>query len=607
MGAYQSLDFSGYDTFGAGIGKGLGTLADLVGITPRARARSEIEKRWKGKQDQEAQPLGTLAGLTQPEAPPEGFMTLSELGDPKPTVPQISQAEFDQRWNAAAPMQPGPLAGFEDALRAKGQKMAANARPMPPMQQEAVSQTAQKRSGTQKGRAFYEGFMKRGLSSPQAAVLAGHMQQESGFNPNAWNAKEGAGGLIQWRLNRLENLKKFAAQTGRNWNDPEAQADFVLHEMQTTEAGPGQQFLAAKDLPTAHAALKRFIRYGDKSDGIRLANAQQFASLDGSGQGVGSPVPQSQLAAMGGQGTSAPSAQVGPSTEDLQFILTNPYATDGDRKLAAMYLEQRMPAKNSPMIIPAGAMAIDPSTGEQIALNPKSFGSVAGASGMGRIPAGYRISEDGSRLEAIPGGPEDPTMPRAPSELTATDKKAILEADDLVAANEAVINSLGQALQLNPQANSGYTAGARTWMGNNLPDMLVPDALSSPQSAQASSELNNVVTEQALNSLKTVFGGNPTEGERRILLDMQGSINQPPNVRQAIYQRALQAAQKRLEFNRQRVAALRGGTFYSPGSQAGQPQQPASTSSAAPYPEGTRLRGPDGRMYRVANGQPVPE
>ena len=53
-------------------------------------------------------------------------------------------------------------------------------------------------------------------------------------------------------------------------------------------------------------------------------------------------------------------------------------------------------------------------------------------------------------------------MPREDAQpLTQTDKKAILEADEMVFANEAAINALREAKKLSPAANSGWFAGAR--------------------------------------------------------------------------------------------------------------------------------------------------
>jgi hypothetical protein len=168
--------------------------------------------------------------------------------------------------------------------------------------------------------------------------------------------------------------------------------------------------------------------------------------------------------------------------------------------------------------------------------------------------------------------------------LTAGDRKAILEADDKTQANASAIGTLRQALELNKTANAGWGAGVRTSLGTNLPDLLVPDAVSSPESGQAAAELDNAIIGNALEQLKATFGGMPTEGERKILIDIQGSINQPRAVRQKIYERALQLAEQRLEVNKQEAEKLRGGTYYKPGGAAALPsqnQRPAAAPSGA--------------------------
>ena len=169
-------------------------------------------------------------------------------------------------------------------------------------------------------------------------------------------------------------------------------------------------------------------------------------------------------------------------------------------------------------------------------------------------------------------------------QLTAADRKAILEADDKTQANASAISTLEQALELNKKANAGWGAGVRTSIGTNLPDVLVPDVISSPESGQAAAELDNAVISNALEQLKATFGGMPTEGERKILIDLQGSINQPREVRQAIYNRALALARQRLEINRQEAEKLRGGTYYKPGGAA-----TVQTPPPSPAPRGFDL------------------
>lgn len=140
------------------------------------------------------------------------------------------------------------------------------------------------------GQEVMQLLMARGLDPVHAAALTGHMVQESGLNPEAYNEKEGAYGLLQHRLDRLDALRKFASDRGAPTSDIGTQLDFALKEMSTTEKKAGDAFFAGKDLPSAHAALKRFIRYGDNSDAPRLGKAQEL--LGGGGSAMpGTPVP----------------------------------------------------------------------------------------------------------------------------------------------------------------------------------------------------------------------------------------------------------------------------------------------------------------------------
>lgn len=153
--------------------------------------------------------------------------------------------------------------------------------------------------------------------------------------------------------------------------------------------------------------------------------------------------------------------------------------------------------------------------------------------------------------------------------LTATDKKAILEADDAVMAATNVIGNLNKIKELSKKAFEGPLAGVRGYVGS----------LVGNEAGTATSEMDNLITTNALQQLKTIFGGNPTEGERAILLKIQGASSQPDSVRQKIFDQAIQLAQRRLEFEKQRADALRGGTFY----KAGQGGQPAAAPAGGSY------------------------
>lgn len=206
-----------------------------------------------------------------------------------------------------------------------------------------------------------------------------------------------------------------------------------------------------------------------------------------------------------------------------------------------------------------------------------------GQPGMSKLD--LEVSARKRQAEGLGLKPDDPRyetfvltgkMPREDAQpLTATDKKAILEADEMVASNRAAIQALKEARGLSGKANAGWLAGTRASVGANLPDLLVPDAISSPESSEATINYDNAVIGQALMQLKSIFGAAPTEGERKILLDLQGSASQPRAVREQILDRAKRAAEARLKFNEDRARSLRSQDFYKPGA-SGAPQPATS-------------------------------
>jgi hypothetical protein len=162
-------------------------------------------------------------------------------------------------------------------------------------------------------------------------------------------------------------------------------------------------------------------------------------------------------------------------------------------------------------------------------------------------------------------------MPREDAQpLSATDKKAIMEADEGVLAAQTAIQSLQRAKQLSAGASSlplpGVVNRARAWFGN--------------EAASNTVQMDNEITTNALSQLKSIFGGAPTEGERKLLLDIQGSSSLPHADRVKIFERAERLAQTRLKLNQDRSNELRGGTFYKP--QGAQPSQ--TGTAAAPLP-----------------------
>ncbi|WP_180128997.1 MULTISPECIES: hypothetical protein [unclassified Acinetobacter] len=196
-------------------------------------------------------------------------------------------------------------------------------------------------------------------------------------------------------------------------------------------------------------------------------------------------------------------------------------------------------------------------------------------------PLDYFTAADGTRYavyangQGIPvSGPSgEPVKAQQAGAMNSTIQGAILDTDDKISSTKNAITNLKDALKYSEKAYDGVGATQRA---------IVRGLIGEDERATATTMLDNVVTGNALEMLKATFGGSPTEGERAILLQLQGSANLPRAQREAVYSRAIQMAEARLASNQQKAADLRSGTYFSqqqqgvPYANAGQ-QQSSST------------------------------
>lgn len=183
---------------------------------------------------------------------------------------------------------------------------------------------------------------------------------------------------------------------------------------------------------------------------------------------------------------------------------------------------------------------------------------------------------------ASPAGQKFALTGQLPAALSPTDKKAIQEADQMVMATKQGLDMLNQAKALNPKAAGGFGMG-------RLADVF---AQVGDQTAINTRDLENVLQSNVLPQLKAIFGGAITEGERQILLDLQGSADKTVEERKRIIDRSIAAANARLKFYQEQSADLRGGTYYSPtrGQQpAAQPAAPAAAKKKTVLPNGITI------------------
>jgi hypothetical protein len=145
--------------------------------------------------------------------------------------------------------------------------------------------------------------------------------------------------------------------------------------------------------------------------------------------------------------------------------------------------------------------------------------------------------------------------------ISPTLQKELIQTDEEVQAGTAALGLIAKAKAASKEAYSGLGAGTRAVVASNLG---VGGA-----GADATVELNNLVTSQALETLKATFGGAPTEGERKILLDIQAAPDKTPAQRKAILDRAQAAVERRVRLAKGKSKAIRSGQYltedYDPG------------------------------------------
>lgn len=128
-----------------------------------------------------------------------------------------------------------------------------------------------------------DGLVQRGLPSHVADAFVVNFQDESGLNPGINEANpivpgsRGGFGLYQLTGPRRREYEAFAANRGVNVADPDAQMDFLMQELQGSEARAARNILSAPDTATAaQAIVNDFLRPAPEH---RSSRARRYAGL----------------------------------------------------------------------------------------------------------------------------------------------------------------------------------------------------------------------------------------------------------------------------------------------------------------------------------------
>lgn len=162
------------------------------------------------------------------------------------------------------------------------------------------------------------GLTSRGLPDHTADAFVMNFKDESSLNPAINEANplvpgsRGGFGLAQWTGPRRVALEEFAAGQGKPASDMNVQLDFLMSELQGSEANAGKAIMAAPDTGSAATAIvNEFLRPAEPH---RAARAAEYGG--------------------------APQFDIGTLTD----LMGDPYATPGQKAIVELLLGQQMDA-----------------------------------------------------------------------------------------------------------------------------------------------------------------------------------------------------------------------------------------------------------------------
>lgn len=232
-GDYSGASASAFAAGDASTGVG------LLGLQQKAAERQKEDEWFKGQ---------SLGGIASPLPSSPSGQSLSNLG--QGAAPRVAVAESED-----------DVQRLEGSVGSPGQRIASR-------------------------------LVQNGLSPNAAAGIVSNLGAESSFNTRARNPGDGRDGsdsigLAQWNGPRAQALMSFAQESGKDWRDPDVQADFIARELRTTEAGAGKAIASASTPQDAARAAIGYFRPAGYTPGnpmgahnaqVRVAGADRYAA-----------------------------------------------------------------------------------------------------------------------------------------------------------------------------------------------------------------------------------------------------------------------------------------------------------------------------------------
>jgi Ca2+-binding RTX toxin-like protein len=140
------------------------------------------------------------------------------------------------------------------------------------------------------------------------------------------------------------------------------------------------------------------------------------------------------------------------------------------------------------------------------------------------------------------------------AKLSGPEIKMKTEAEDLIASSKQSLLDLKQAYALNPNSLAGG------WLDKG--QQFLSEAAGSKDPVIVNTRiLNNLLGSQGLAKLKATFGGSPTEGERAILMELEGIGSKTKEERGAVIKRAYKVLQDRTAREQARLDQINSGAY----------------------------------------------
>jgi hypothetical protein len=188
--------------------------------------------------------------------------------------------------------------------------------------------------------------------------------------------------------------------------------------------------------------------------------------------------------------------------------------------------------------------------------------------------------------------------------LTATDKKAIMSAEDDNVALSGTFDVLKRAKELNDKTFTGIGAGVLGTIGTSVPGA---GYVLDEKTAKNTREFGQLMTGEAVAAMSKTLKGATTDREMERFIELLANPSTPPEIRGRTIDRLLQLAERQKQINDSRINDLRGGTYYKQG--GGTAAQPAATPAPAPeapaqFKEGATATNPQtGQKLTFRNGK----